>query len=79
MDPKTKLVVPLDDNMEPSVMAVIASPGANLHKVPRLSEIVEAAVGWTGHGVWQEEGHSTVIQVDGNKRFLLLLGKWHCG
>lgn len=45
MDPKTKLVVPLDDNMEPSVMAVIASPGANLHKVPRLSEIVEAAVG----------------------------------
>jgi cysteine synthase len=45
MDPKTKLVVPLDDNMETSVMAVIASLGANLHKVPRLGEMVEAAVG----------------------------------
>jgi hypothetical protein len=77
MDPKTKLVVLLDDSKEPSVIALIASPGANLHMAPRLREIVEAAVGWAGHDVWQEEDHSAVIQGGGNKRFLLLLEKWN--
>jgi hypothetical protein len=76
MDPKTKLVVPLDDKKEPSVIATIVSPGANLHMAPRLREIVKAAVGWAGHDFWQEEDHSALIRGGGNKWFLLLLGKW---
>ena len=67
MDPETKLVVPLDDKKEPSVLAPTESPGANLHMVARLREIVEAAVGWAGLDVWQEEDHSTATEGDGNK------------
>jgi len=43
--PKTKLVLQLDNKKEQSVMALILSPGGNWHMVPRLREIVEAAVG----------------------------------